>query len=370
MKNKIAFILCTNDEIKLSECIYYLEQLTVPAGYDVDIFTITDALSMASGYNEGMNSSDAKYKIYLHQDLFILNKNFLTDILSIFQEDRTIGMLGCIGCRNMPSNAYAITAWDTGKIFHNCTPNEKCEYQEASGCPVEVAAIDGCFIATQYDLPWREDLFDGWDFYDISHCYEFHKIGKKIVVPYQETPWCYHDNSYSKLKNYHKYREIFLREYRDFFPIKAENGQISSPSEYNHLAEKSREMIEKLIDAGNMEEVHALFNPPENRGYLALKEYELLSDIYSSEQKQSEKDFFYSKMSTDELLCRLHCLKFLIRRIEFNIGCQKYNLQQLIHNYSIPAIHKTILAYSIHKDEVWKKIFHAIPYPEQSPTEN
>ena len=48
----------------------------------------------------------------------------------------------------------------------------------------EVEAVDGLFIATQYDVKWREDIFDGWDFYDISQSEEFHRAGYKVVVPY------------------------------------------------------------------------------------------------------------------------------------------------------------------------------------------
>ena len=36
---------------------------------------------MTSGYNNAMKKTDAKYKVYLHQDVFILNHNFLMDIL-------------------------------------------------------------------------------------------------------------------------------------------------------------------------------------------------------------------------------------------------------------------------------------------------
>lgn len=42
---------------------------------------------------------------------------------------------------------------------------------------VDVTAIDGMFMATQYDISWREDLFDGWDFYDISQSCEFTRGG-------------------------------------------------------------------------------------------------------------------------------------------------------------------------------------------------
>ena len=79
---KIAFIICTNDEIMMKECRLYIERLFVPKGYTTEILEIHDAPSMTSGYNRAMRQSDARYKIYLHQDVFILNRNFLNNLMT------------------------------------------------------------------------------------------------------------------------------------------------------------------------------------------------------------------------------------------------------------------------------------------------
>ena len=78
---------------------------------------------------------------------------------------------------------------------------------------MQVEAVDGLFIATQYDIIWREDLFTGWDFYDASQSKEFSASGYKIVVPYMESPWCVHDEGFLNLDRYDHYRQIFLDEY-------------------------------------------------------------------------------------------------------------------------------------------------------------
>ena len=62
--NKISFILCSNDEFLAQECELYLQQLTIPKGYIAEVLVVQDAKSMCAGYNEAMQSSDAKYKIY------------------------------------------------------------------------------------------------------------------------------------------------------------------------------------------------------------------------------------------------------------------------------------------------------------------
>ena len=69
------------------EALYYINKLNIPDGYTIDCITIYDATSMASGYNEGMLASDAKYKIYMHQDVLIINPDFLFYMLDIFKDN-------------------------------------------------------------------------------------------------------------------------------------------------------------------------------------------------------------------------------------------------------------------------------------------
>src|SRR5699024_1816812 len=87
----------------------------------IDVITIKDAPSMTVGYNAGMNASNAKYKVYLHQDTFIINPNFISDFLSVFEINEKIGMMGVVGCGSLPVNANASGSWDIGKVYHNLT---------------------------------------------------------------------------------------------------------------------------------------------------------------------------------------------------------------------------------------------------------
>ena len=78
----------------------------------------------------------------------------------------------------------------------------------------DVEAVDGLLMITQYDVPWREDLFKGWDFYDISQSFEFRRAGYRVVVPEMAEPWCIHDDGFLNLANYYNERKIFQKEYR------------------------------------------------------------------------------------------------------------------------------------------------------------
>ncbi|HOO78784.1 MAG TPA: glycosyltransferase family protein [Lachnospiraceae bacterium] len=214
-KRKFGFIICTNEEQYFRECCLYINQLQVPSGFTVDIVPVMEAKSMTSGYNNGMYASDAQYKIYMHQDVFIINPNFLFDILTVFKLNWKIGMIGMIGCPVLPPTGVMWHGERVGNLYQldkNNVNFNGYEYQREDGI-TEVEAIDGLLMVTKEDIPWREDLFDGWDFYDVSQSFEFRRKGLKIVVPEQKHPWCAHDDGKMNLWSYDRYRKIFLKEY-------------------------------------------------------------------------------------------------------------------------------------------------------------
>lgn len=220
---KIAFITCVNDDGMYEECLRYIRNLKIPNGYEIDVISIKEADSITSAYNNAMNSTDAKYKVYLHQDTLIINKNFIGDIIKIFSLDENIGMIGLTGAKTIPINAKW---WESnkkyGKVYESHTGSmELLSFEEIYGECEEVKAIDGFIMITQYDIPWREDIFTGWHFYDISQSVEFDLVEYKVVIPKQECSWCIHECGINDMKDeYNKYRITFLNEYsKNIFPL-------------------------------------------------------------------------------------------------------------------------------------------------------
>lgn len=211
--NKICFIMCTNHELYEKECMYYIQRLHVPKGYEVEVLTIREAASMTAGYNCAMQQSNAKYKVYLHQDVFIINEQFLSEILQIFL-DVKVGMIGIVGSLNIEESSVMWYSDRVGMLHSNSVYKaDSYLFGKVSGTYQEVSAVDGLLMATQYDIQWREDLFKNWDFYDLSQSMEFRKRGFKIVVPFTEKPWCIHDDGILTLGNYYKERDVYLKEY-------------------------------------------------------------------------------------------------------------------------------------------------------------
>lgn len=219
--HKFAFIICTNDDLLLEECIHYINHLTIPPGYELDLLTIADAPCITAGYNAGMTASDARYKIYMHQDVFLLNRNILSDLLAIFASDPRIGLIGMVGYDRVSPDGIMWHVPRSGNLY---TRKDASRYPDPASYRFSihrdgyqpVAEVDGFFMATCVDLPWDTDVLKGWDFYDAFQSIRFLQSGYKAVVPVQNHPWCLHDdNKFLNLSDYNTYRKLFLKIHAD-----------------------------------------------------------------------------------------------------------------------------------------------------------
>ena len=208
-----------NNFEKYNTALQHIHSLKIPEGYEIEIITLEQAAGLTSGYNQEMKRSDAKYKVYLHQDTYILNNNFIHDILSLFNRYPKLGMLGMVGAKTVPNGVWWNSKLVYGAVYY--TPKGKKNIGILANRPVngdyeEVLAIDGLIMVTQYDLPWREDLFQGWHFYDVSQSLEFKKAGYVVGVPKQIRPWCLHATGTMNLTGYEENRIIFVENYKEY----------------------------------------------------------------------------------------------------------------------------------------------------------
>ena len=318
-KNKIAFIVCVNSKKYYDECIWYIDHLHIPPGYRADVICVTEVKSMAEGYNIAMKSSDAKFKIYLHQDVFIRNRFFLDEILHIFSLDKKIGMAGMVGGRDLPKDAIVYNKWNMGYAYcsNRAFTVPVLYYQDEKRRWMEADAIDGMLMATQYDIGWREDLMLGWDFYDISQSMEFLRNGFKIAIPFQKEPWCIHDCGHSKLAHYDQARQKILEEYQDFF------SETFVPF-YNEELQDIQKEIFKVLKSFILQncwdkalEIRKAVQDSvirDNDLQFALN----LLDIYLAEKNicGQKRQFFTDSDLWNELQDKYDEIKFLMRRVE------------------------------------------------------
>jgi glycosyltransferase involved in cell wall biosynthesis len=216
---KIAFIIAINNEEKYEQCFKYLSFLRIPEGFFVDVVGISDFKNLANAFNLGMHSSDAKYKVYITETTWIYHQNFIEDMISVFDANNSIGILGMSGTISIPIDGICehskhkigkVVSQSSG-IIHN--------YKSLDSYYEEVQSLDGYLMATQYDVQWREGLFSTDDFSAVSQCLEYKRAGYIAVVVQQNMAWVsanLKDNDEINEKD----KNVFLDEYsKDVFPL-------------------------------------------------------------------------------------------------------------------------------------------------------
>lgn len=360
---KIAFIICVNSEMYFQECLWYINRLSVPDGYEIDVIAIREANSMCAAYNAAMKSSCAKYKIYLHQDVMIRNNCFLEDIIHLFQADQTVGMIGMIGGTHLPKTGVVYRAWNFGIV--DCRDPDMSYYwagvKDMGMQGTIVEAVDGLLIATQYDIPWRDDLFVHFDFYDISQSFEMRKAGYRILVPYQKEPWVVHDAGFAKLTYYDEERKKCLAEYSQFL---YEDGgfEFFYDRQWNELSDLLVEQLKQLIELRNWEQIETLLESycKMNRKSSNLEVIRILNNIHKKEEKAHVNiKFFDDTLDYQSLYEKYMKIRFKLRRME--LGLEKSTYEDLINAIrnnliSCEALIEIILHAVIDKKTVVHKI--------------
>lgn len=217
-EDKIAVVFCTNDDGYATECRKYLEYLRLPEGMSGEILEIWNAPGMAAGYNYAMGHTDAKYKLYIHHDSFLIKTDLIRDIVTHFRKDSTLGAIGVAGSLYLPASGKwyqadyekcILTLWQDA-VLDFVPPKRQAEQRL-----LDADAIDGVLIATSVDSRWNEELFDGWHYYDISKCWELRRAGFRTVLAEDREPWLLHEITMRKDPKdlYGVYGNIFRREY-------------------------------------------------------------------------------------------------------------------------------------------------------------
>ena len=187
----IAILVWKRNEEHYANCIEGLRQLQYPAGYEVQVYTLTDQDTFTKQCSSVLAESDAKYKIYLSDEMRITALTFVQDMLNIFA-DGTIGMIGFFGSTELPLSANIMDApHKYGSVFMPADGAlEEMRFGEGTADVIaDVRAILPSLFVTQYDVPWDAN-YTGQYYAVQAQCREFVRHGYRVVVPIVETPFC------------------------------------------------------------------------------------------------------------------------------------------------------------------------------------
>ena len=293
----------------------------------------------------------------MHQDVFICNRDFLKNIVDIFQTNEKVGMIGMVGGVGMPKTGVAYLAWNEGIV--DCREPDLAYHLICgeSKQDVLVDAIDGLLMATQYDVSWREDLFENFDFYDVSQSFEMKRAGYDIVVPYQKEPWVIHDSSFAKLNNYDKNRQICLQEYPEYF-TEDDGFAFVYQQEWEDLSDALANMVQGLIAKGDWQQVKSVIdeyhkNEMKNS---KLEMYGIMAEL------QMKSGFFDNAEGYDAVYEKYITLRFLLRRIEMDMPKEEYAkiLENILREKNVVDVCIYMIIYGVmDKKNVLQKLMEA-----------
>ncbi len=206
----ITFITCVNDERQYDVCLRYIDALQIPSGYSVEKVAVLGATSMAEGYQRAMETSKARYKLYVHQDGYLVHQALLLELLHLFSTYPRLGMVGMLGATRLPASGKW---WEKNRLYcygrfvdflrppqgfpaslvrpPNLRRLQVQRFQSFVGDYLPAVVVDGLLMATQYDIPWRNPL-GGFELYDQVQSLEFIKAGLEVGIARQEVLWCVH----------------------------------------------------------------------------------------------------------------------------------------------------------------------------------
>ena len=192
-RHGVAFLCCVDDERKFQALEGSIRALD-PCGAELGIFTARRQSSIAGAYNRLLaDAAGWPYKVYVHQDVVVLNRRLVADLLRLFRH-RTIGLVGVAGCRFLPpSYVWWNGSGLVGRVVEDRGEGPRLlDFGDPPGDCAPVECVDGLFLATQYDVPWDERI-PGFHFYDVTQSTRFLLRGYQVVVARQGEPWLRHD---------------------------------------------------------------------------------------------------------------------------------------------------------------------------------
>lgn len=191
MENQFFFIIIGNDELVISENLRYLNNLVIPGKMHAEYMIVHENKNLSQALERGRLESAAKYKIYLDQNTFIIDKDFLVKAKQVFEKYQDIAMLGGRGfCKSDGQSKLEIKGHYIYQENNETLPCIKEMGQDASKEILDAMALDKHFMMTSIDTTWKGNDNN----YNILKSVELRHRGYRTVVLTDENPMILFDN--------------------------------------------------------------------------------------------------------------------------------------------------------------------------------
>ena len=179
----VSIVICSNRDEKFRRIASQYEDLL--GTHPHEIIRITDAASLCSGYARGFHQSAGALVVFSHDDIDILDPDFLPHLK---RGMAGVDVLGVAGTTRLTGPAYAWggRASVHGWLFHQ-SPDGRYDaaiFDHEAGLATDIVALDGACARRKVveGVGFDSATFDGFHLYDIDFSYRAHLAGFRIGV--------------------------------------------------------------------------------------------------------------------------------------------------------------------------------------------
>jgi len=187
-------------------------------------------------YNQGVAKATGRVLVFMHEDVWMMEKDWDVVLLKKFKELPEMQILGVAGSAYLVDYPYALWAaapipWTFGKVVH--LVEEKDEfclslYNDREG-DQEAVVVDGLWFAVRKTLfekcRFDEQTFTKFHFYDLDICMQALEFGKVYITTDIRV---LHKSMGSFKEEWKEWNSIFIQKWKDKLP--AHTPTIPPPS--------------------------------------------------------------------------------------------------------------------------------------------
>ena len=195
-----------------------LRALSVPEGAEVQLVpAVSGRENLAAAFQVAMEQSDARYKVYVSEQLEVLDSHLLSRMLEAFHAHPDVGILGLSGTKQISTSGISYLSPQRVGILLDAE-KQALDGRAVDGLCESVQVLDGCLLATQHDVAWRKDLFHSALFLGASASCEQRRAGHDVAVLGEKEPACRWISNAFQIDGDEK--NAFLDEYsKDLYPL-------------------------------------------------------------------------------------------------------------------------------------------------------
>lgn len=217
--HRIAIILNHRSEKGKKSAMRMWQGIKILDGWQGTVYSVPYSENgLAAQYNHILEKDDAKYKIYVSDNISWIHSDIAFRLLNLFFSDSRVGMIGLMGSE-LPLDGLLSGA----KRIYGCYSYQQEDDRvrrymgESPLYYQEVHVLDQELVATCHDMKWDESVKS--DVLVTAQCCKFRKEGLHVAVPMQNTEWALHAEDrcpYVKGRDNEAVCTEFLKTHLDF----------------------------------------------------------------------------------------------------------------------------------------------------------